>query len=83
MFDFGNNHNVNVAWCLCGYCVPMSTQVEFVCCLEKAGLPDRADRCLHELGLTKTAVSDTMLGISVCSTVVYVRFACRLEVRPK
>ncbi|KAK2189651.1 hypothetical protein NP493_100g00008 [Ridgeia piscesae] len=61
----------------------MSTQVEFVCCLEKAGLPDRADRCLHELGLTKTAVSDTMLGISVCSTVVYVRFACRLEVRPK
>ena len=41
MFDFGNN--VNVAWCLCGYCVPMSTHIEFVCCLEKAGLPDRAD----------------------------------------
>ena len=49
MFDFGNN--VNVAWCLCGYCVPMSTHIEFVCCLEKAGLPDRADRCLHELCL--------------------------------
>ena len=47
MFDFGNN--VNVAWCLCGYCVPMSTHIEFVCCLEKAGLLDRADRCLHEL----------------------------------
>ena len=47
MFDFGNN--VNVAWCLCGYCVPMSTYIEFVCCLEKAGLPERADRCLHEL----------------------------------
>ena len=47
MFDFGNN--VNVALCLCGYCIPMSTHIEFVCCLEKAGLPDRADRCLHEL----------------------------------
>ena len=47
MFDFGNN--VNVALCLYGYCVPMSTHIEFVCCLEKAGLPDRADRCLHEL----------------------------------
>ena len=47
MFDFGNN--VNVAWCLCGYCVPMSTHIEFVCCLEKAGLLDRADRCLYEL----------------------------------
>jgi hypothetical protein len=42
-------NNVNVAWCLCGYCVPMSTHIEFVCCLEKAGLLDRADRCLHEL----------------------------------
>ena len=66
MFDFGNNVNVNVAWCLCGYCVPMSTHIEFVCCLEKAGLPDRADRGMHELRLTKTSVNDTMLGISVC-----------------
>ena len=70
MFDFGNN--VNVAWCLCGYCIPMSTHIELVCCLEKAGLLDRADRCLHD---AMSYVNDcrrhlsmtmTMLGISVC-----------------
>ena len=74
MFDFGNN--VNVALCLCGYCVPMSTHIEFVCCLEKAGLPDRADRCLHELCLCLRHLSMTQCW--EYRSVIYVRFACRL-----
>ena len=62
MFNFGNN--VNVAWCLCGYCVAMSTHIELVCCLEKAGLLDAmsyVNDCRRHLSMTMT-----MLGISVC-----------------
>ena len=59
IFDYGIKdedairlNNVNAARCLCGYCVPMSTHFESVCCRGIAGvqhrMPDRAVRCLHE-----------------------------------
>ena len=69
IFDFGINvlNNVNVAWCLCGYCIPMSTHIELVCCREIAGLSGPADRCLHDPRLTTTAVNVGSIGqLSMC-----------------
>jgi len=40
----------NVAWCVCGHCIPMTTHIESVCCREITAvqhrIPDRA--CLTD-----------------------------------